>query len=311
MIEAYTHQAVMLEEVIAALNIKPGGVYFDGTFGRGGHSSAILQRLGETGHLYAVDRDPEAIAHGKKIITDERLTLIRGTFSSIYDIAKEAQLLGKVDGILLDLGVSSPQLDDASRGFSFLRDGPLDMRMDPEKGMSAAEWINAASEEEISRVLKEYGEERFHRRVAHAIVQSRTEKSITTTHELAYVIKGAIPKKDFTKHPATKSFQGIRIYINEELKELEDFLEKCVEIMSMGGRLAIIGFHSLEDRIVKRFMKKLARGDEYPRDLPIQQIHIQQPPLKIVQWGVKASEQEVRGNPRARSAILRVAEKLR
>lgn len=305
-----THRPVLMNEVLEALNVQPDGIYLDGTFGRGGHARAVLARLGEQGRLLAIDKDPEAIAAGRTLMAeDERFCIVQGSFTMLGLEAKQRGWQGRVSGILLDLGVSSPQLDDASRGFSFRSDGPLDMRMDSSGGESAAEWLSHASEREIADVLFEYGEERHGRRIARAIVRSReAEGPIRTTGRLAEVVAAANPSWERDKHPATRAFQAIRIHINRELAELDLFLPQCVELLASGGRLAIISFHSLEDRRVKRFIRDEARGDDFPPGLPItaDQLHAR---LRAVGKAIHAGDEELRDNPRARSAVLRVAER--
>ncbi len=303
------HQSVMVKEVLEGLNIQKQGIYIDATFGRGGHSEVILNELSKEGRVIAMDKDPEAQKVAEALsVADPRFVFKRGSFSGIYTLCEELGLLGEVAGILMDLGVSSPQLDTASRGFSFRLDGPLDMRMDPSVGISAAEWLNTAEEAEISRVLKEYGEERFHRRMARAIINARTMSPITTTFQLAEIISKANPAWERHKNPATRSFQAIRIYINRELEDLALGLEQALEVLQPKGRLVVISFHSLEDRIVKQFIQKNAQGMIFPSYLPI-------PPQPMgkkchrIGKKMKASKAEIAANPRARSAILRVAEK--
>ena len=296
------------------LDIKPDGIYVDGTFGRGGHAGAILEGLGEKGRLLAIDKDPQAIAVAKnKFGGDSRFEIKRGSFSKLRQLVQKSGLLqaGGVNGVLLDLGVSSPQLDDPDRGFSFRQDGDLDMRMDPDAGQSAAEWLAKAEEYDIRKVLFEYGEERFGKRIASNIVKKREQAPISTTGQLATLIREAIPAKyhEKGKDPATRSFQGIRIYINDELSDVKACLPQALEVLKPGGRLVVISFHSLEDRIVKRFMRDEARGDEFPPDLPIPQSALT-PRIKLIGKPIRASEQEVANNPRARSAVLRVAERL-
>ena len=304
------HRPVLLEEALTALNIRADGRYVDGTFGRGGHSGAILARLGPEGRLLALDKDPAAVAEGERRFGDDPRFVIRQTsFAEIGEVTRTLGWLGKVDGILLDLGVSSPQLDDAERGFSFRHDGPLDMRMDPTCGPSAAEWLAEASEQEIARVLKEYGEERFATRIARAIVQARSEAPIETTGRLAAIVAAAVPNREPGKDPATRSFQAIRIFINRELADLQAFLDQVLAVLAPGGRLAVISFHSLEDRLVKRFIREQEKGDRFPPDLPVTAAQLQ-PRLRAVGKPIRPSETEVRENPRARSAILRVAERL-
>ena len=304
------HRPVLLDEALEALAIRPEGIYLDGTFGRGGHSAAILQCLNENGRLLAVDKDPQAIEVAKQRFgADSRFSIVRGSFTMLGDEVASRGWQGKVDGILLDLGVSSPQLDDAQRGFSFRHDGPLDMRMDPDSGISAAQWLNSAKEAEIAQVLKEYGEERFAKRIARAIVQQREQQPITTTARLAKIVADANPKWERDKNPATRSFQAIRIFINSELDELELVLNQSVEMLAPGGRLAVISFHSLEDRRVKRFMRDEARGGVFPPALPLTDIQLNRR-LRVVGKDIRAGRQELADNPRARSAVLRVAERL-
>jgi 16S rRNA (cytosine1402-N4)-methyltransferase len=299
------HVPVLAREVVAALAIQPDGTYVDGTFGRGGHSRLILQGLSPRGRLIALDRDPAAIEAGKGL-ADSRLTLARAPFS---DLARVLDGLGvdRVDGILLDLGVSSPQVDEAVRGFSFRLDGPLDMRMDPQSGISAAAWIAAADENDMMEVFRRYGEERFARQIAHAIAQARKTTPILATGQLAQIVAGAVRRREPGQHPATRTFQAIRIHLNRELEELEAVLPLCVQRLKPGGRLAVISFHSLEDRIVKRFMRDEERGPELPRGLPVRAVDIPQGRLQRVGKALRAGEAEVASNPRARSAVLRVA----
>lgn len=309
MSEAYAHRPVLLEEVLAGLNIRPDGVYLDGTFGRGGHSHAILECLGPDGRLIAIDRDPRAVAMAEQTAArDARFHIERGAFAMLGQLAANLGLQGRIDGILLDLGVSSPQLDDAQRGFSFLQDGPLDMRMDPDSGASASQWLAQAGEGEIVRVLKVYGEERFAKRIARAIVQKREEAPLVTTRQLAELIAAAVPVREKHKHPATRSFQAIRIFINHELEELEAVLPQAVDALTPGGRLAVISFHSLEDRMVKRFIRREYQGEPQPRGLPLMG-HGHKPRLRPVGKAIRATEQEVQENPRSRSAVLRIAER--
>ncbi len=307
-VERYTHQPVMLEEALAGLNIKEDGCYVDGTFGRGGHSRGILACLGTRGALLAFDKDPQALSAANDLMTDGRFAIRRGSFANLRKEADANGWLGKVDGILLDLGVSSPQLDDASRGFSFRDQGPLDMRMDPEHGVSAAQWLAQAKDTEIADVLSEYGEERFAKRIARAIVNARQESPIDTTQRLQAIVAAANPSWEKGKDPATRSFQAIRIFINQELEDLKTCLSAAVEVLAPGGRLVVISFHSLEDRIVKRFIREQTRGDELPPDLPIRHIEIT-PKMLMIGKAVMPSEAEVNRNPRARSAVLRIAER--
>ena len=307
----HKHITVLLHEAVVGLAIKPNGIYIDGTFGRGGHSRLILSQLGEQGRLIATDRDPRAIEEAKTI-SDPRFQIFHTTFSAIPAVCEELGLTGKIDGILLDLGVSSPQLDDAERGFSFMRDGPLDMRMDTTKGLSAAEWLDQVSIDDLTWMLKEFGEERFAKRIATAIVNfnKTSGQKITRTLQLAQIISDAVPFKDKHKHPATRSFQAIRIFINSELDELEKALSSALSVLAPEGRLSIISFHSLEDRMVKQFIKKNSRGKEVPRGLPILESELNKDiPLKAVGKAIMPSEAEIDANPRSRSAVLRVAEK--
>lgn len=307
----HPHTSVLLKECIEGLSIKPSGVYVDATFGRGGHSKYILQHLSAEGKLIAFDRDPQAIEVGEQLAEqDKRFTIIHSAFADMQTSIERLGLLGNVDGVLMDLGVSSPQLDQAQRGFSFTKDGPLDMRMDTTKGMSAAQWLNTADEQDIAQVLKEFGEEKFGKRIAHHIVNTRTQQPLESTLQLVKLIDEALPVKDKFKHPATRSFQGIRIYINAELDQLRDGLKAATTVLNTKGRLAVISFHSLEDRMVKRFMKEQAKGKRYPTGLPLTQEHIDQDKvLNLVGKAMKPSEQEISQNARARSAVLRVAEK--
>lgn len=307
------HQSVLLEEVLQGLMIRDDGIYIDCTFGRGGHSRAMLQRLGDHGRVIAIDRDPEAIKAGMLLASeDRRFTIEQGPFSMLKEIAGQHSLIGKVNGVLFDLGVSSPQLDNATRGFSFMREGPLDMRMDPASGISAADWLATASEQEMSDVFKRYGEERFARRIARAIAAARNITPIETTRQLAEIVRSASPRQrpgEKAIHPATRVFQAIRIYINDELGEVKKALDQVLEVLVPGGRLAVISFHSLEDRIVKRFMKKAAQGDDFPLGMPVP-VAMLNPTLKIIGRKIRASDKEIASNPRARSAVLRVAEKI-
>lgn len=310
--QLHQHQPVLLDEALEAMKIRSDGCYVDGTFGRGGHSSAILMRLGAAGRLYALDKDPEAVTHAREMLaSDSRFHIAHASFAELEAIATQNQLTGRVDGLLLDLGVSSPQLDDFSRGFSFQQDGPLDMRMDTKKGMTAAQWLATAEESTIARVLKEYGEERFAWRIARAIVAARVEESIDTTGKLAELIVAANPSREKHKHPATRSFQAIRIYINSELEELRSCLQQSVRVLATGARLVVISFHSLEDRIVKRFLRELAHGEIVPKGVPVRQSDLKPALLSIVGKVIKPSAAEISINPRARSAVMRVAEMAR
>lgn len=302
------HRPVLLAECIEALQIKADGTYVDCTFGRGGHSRAILEKLGPHGRLLALDKDPQAVKEAQQLAQqDERFSIQRGTFTMLKQLVTSCTENHRVDGILLDLGVSSPQLDDAERGFSFQQDGPLDMRMDTDQHPSAAEWLAVAEAGEIARVLKEYGEERFAKRIANAIVRTRDVNPITRTQQLAEIVLQASPRHERHKHPATRTFQAIRIFINRELDELHDVLQQAVEVLCSGGRLAVISFHSLEDRIVKRFFRQASRGPDVPRDFPLPASEFVGD-LKIIGKAIKAGVEELRLNPRARSAVLRIAE---
>ncbi|MCQ4232684.1 16S rRNA (cytosine(1402)-N(4))-methyltransferase RsmH [Pseudomonas stutzeri] len=307
------HITVLLDEAVAALAVRPDGRYLDGTFGRGGHSRLLLEQLGSEGRLLGFDKDPLAIATGQALAAEDgRFVVVQRSFAELGDEVAQRGWTGTLSGILLDLGVSSPQLDDPERGFSFLNDGPLDMRMDPSRGVSAAEWIGQASEEDIARVFKDYGEERFARRMARAVVQRRAEKPFERTADLAKVLTDANPAWEKGKNPATRAFQGLRIYINNELGDLETGLDAALEALEVGGRLVVISFHSLEDRIVKQFMRRHAKGeaDQLPRGLPVMPKPFE-PRLKLIGKAQFASETEVRANPRSRSAVMRVAEKVR
>lgn len=310
---SYSHVTVLLDEAVAALAVRPDGRYLDGTFGRGGHSRLLLRQLGPDGCLLGFDKDPLAIATGQALAADDgRFVVVQRSFAELGSELAERDWTGTLSGVLLDLGVSSPQLDDPERGFSFLNDGPLDMRMDPSRGVSAAEWIATASEDDIARVFKEYGEERFAKRMARAVVQRRLERPFERTADLAQVLTVANPAWEKGKNPATRAFQGLRIFINNELGDLEAGLEAALEALEVGGRLVVISFHSLEDRIVKQFMRRHAKGeaDTLPRDLPIIPERFV-PRLKLLGKPKYASAEEVKGNPRSRSAVMRVAEKLR
>jgi 16S rRNA (cytosine1402-N4)-methyltransferase len=309
----FTHITVLLEEAVEALEVRADGCYLDGTFGRGGHSRLILQNLGPEGRLLGFDKDPQAIATGQALAAEDgRFVIVQRSFAELGAEAQARGLAGKVSGILLDLGVSSPQLDDPERGFSFMNDGPLDMRMDPSRGVSAAEFVNTAPAEEIARVFKEYGEERFSRRMAGAVVARRETQPFERTGDLAEVLKVANPAWEKGKNPATRAFQGLRIHVNNELGDLEAGLEAALEALEVGGRLVVISFHSLEDRIVKLFMRKLVKGeaDNLPRNLPIRHQAFE-PRIKLIGKAQFASDDETRANPRSRSAVMRVAEKLR
>ncbi|HEX7029730.1 MAG TPA: 16S rRNA (cytosine(1402)-N(4))-methyltransferase RsmH [Gammaproteobacteria bacterium] len=306
------HEPVLLQACLAGLAVRPDGFYVDGTFGRGGHAAAVLERLAAGGRLLAFDKDPDAVRVARERFGgDARFRIVHGSFTMLERTVDEQGDAGRVDGILLDLGVSSPQLDDAARGFSFQSEGPLDMRMDPTAGKSVAEWLAEADETEIARVLFEYGEERFSRRIARAIVERRAEQPLRTTRDLAELIAAAVPTREKGKHPATRSFQALRILINKELDDLDEVLAQCVRVLAPGGRLCVISFHSLEDRRVKRFIRDHSRPPRppkgLPRGLPVPE---QRSPLRPVGKAVIADAAEVDRNPRARSAVLRCAERV-
>jgi 16S rRNA (cytosine1402-N4)-methyltransferase len=302
----------MYVEALNQLAIKKDGIYLDCTFGRGGHSQGILNLLGQNGQLLAFDRDSDAINsdYAQAMLTDERFKLKHSCFSELESIVESVGLAGKIDGILLDLGVSSPQLDNQERGFSFLRDGPLDMRMDGNAGISAEQWLASVDEKDLVKVLFEYGEERFARRIARSIVEKRAESPITTTRQLAELIEDAVPVREKHKHPATRTFQAIRIEINSELDELKTVLQQSARVLRPGGRLVVISFHSLEDRIVKRFIRDESGAKYNPGKLPIKEVDIAKGILKKAGKALKAGQQEIRQNPRARSAVMRVAERV-
>jgi 16S rRNA (cytosine1402-N4)-methyltransferase len=306
------HLPVMFAEALQQLAIKKNGVYVDCTFGRGGHSRGILNQLNASGRLLAFDRDLDAINsdYAQTLLKDERCILKHGCFSQLQSLVASEGLAEKIDGILMDLGVSSPQLDNPERGFSFLRDGPLDMRMDVHAGISAEQWLATIDEKNLVKILFEYGEERFARRIASAIVESRSESPLTTTKQLASLIEKVVPAREQHKHPATRTFQAIRIKINSELDELKDALQQSAQVLKPGGRLVVISFHSLEDRIVKRFIRDESGAKYNPGKLPIKEVDIAKGFLKKIGKSWKAGTQEVSQNPRARSAIMRVAEKI-
>lgn len=301
------HVTVLLDEAVDALAVKPGGTYVDGTFGRGGHSRAVLARLGESGRLIAFDRDPQAIAAGRAI-ADPRLELVHAPFSELAEVLDRLGVT-EIDGVLLDLGVSSPQLDDAARGMSFRFDAPLDMRMDTSRGQTVADWLAEASVAEITEVIREYGEERFAYAIAKAIAAARTGGAIATTGQLAAIVEKAVRTREPGQHPATRSFQALRIFINQELEELSRVLPDCVARLRAGGRLVVISFHSLEDRIVKRFMRDEARPPQLPARLPVRAVDLPPPRLVLVGKAQRPGPAEVAANPRARSAVMRVAER--
>jgi 16S rRNA (cytosine1402-N4)-methyltransferase len=302
----------MLEEALHHIKLKLDGVYIDGTFGRGGHSKRILESLGENGRLIAFDRDETAIncEHAQQLSQDYRFKLVHAPFSEMEKIVTELNLNGKIDGILLDLGVSSPQLDDETRGFSFMNDGALDMRMDCSQGLSAAEWLAQIDEKTLIHVLFDYGEERFARRIANAIVTTRITQPIETTRQLAKLIEDTIPFREKHKHPATRSFQAIRIAINNELGEIESVLQQTKNLLNSNGRLVVISFHSLEDRIVKRFMRDESGVKRNVGKLPIKEADIEKGVLNVLSKAIKPSVDEIAQNPRSRSAVLRVAERV-
>ena len=314
----YEHKPVLLREALEGLDVKPDGVYVDATFGRGGHAASILQQLGDNGRLYALDRDPEAVAHAEKHFGDDkRFSITRMQFSRLDKGLAAAGCEQGVDGVLLDLGVSSPQLDDPLRGFSFVHDGPLDMRMNPAEGESALQWLASVDEKELTRVLRQYGEERYARRISGAIVQHRRQSPSSfsaseamSTRQLADLVAKAVPRRDPNKHPATRTFQAIRIHLNRELSEVEAVLPLAERCLNVGGRLCVIAFHSLEDRLVKRFMRRASQDDPVYAGLPTMPDGARAT-MRRVSKAIKASSEEVSNNPRSRSAVLRIAEKVR
>lgn len=303
-----THKTVLLNEAIEALQIKPDGIYIDCTFGRGGHSRLILQKLNAHGCLIALDKDPAAVAAGQAI-TDKRFTLIHSEFSRLTEILN---VLGvnEVDGVLLDLGVSSPQLDEMQRGFSFRFDAPLDMRMNNSSGETAANWLANVDESLLKEVIRNYGEERFASQIASAIIAARQKAPIVTTRQLSEIIAQTVRTREPGKNPATRTFQAIRIYLNQELEEIARVLPQCVDCLKPGGRIVIISFHSLEDRMVKHFLRDMAQGDQLPRNLPIRAAEIRKGNLRLIGKAIRATSQEILANPRARSAVMRVAERM-
>ena len=307
MSEGSAHTTVLLNEAAEALSIKPDGTYVDGTFGRGGHSKLILERLGGNGVLIALDKDPAAVAAGKKW-RDQRFRMVHSSFANLGEVLGR-QGVEMVDGILLDLGVSSPQLDDAERGFSFRFDSPLDMRMDVSSGITAAQWLATVDEGLLGEVIHDYGEERFAKQIARSIVAARTIQPIDTTRQLAELVGKAVRTREPGQNPATRTFQAIRIYLNQELEELARVLPDCVKHLRSGGRLVVISFHSLEDRIVKHFMRDMAAGDKFPRDVPVRASEIPRGRLNLIGKAVRAGAMELKDNPRARSAVMRVAER--
>ncbi len=308
MSEGLPHETVLLHEAVEALQVKPDGIYVDGTFGRGGHSRLILQKLGATGRLIALDKDPAAVAAGQ-VITDSRFSMVHSGYAHLTEVLRE-RAIEKVDGVLLDLGMSSPQLDDKQRGFSFRFDAPLDMRMDTSSGQTAAEWLATVDEGLLKEVIYDYGEERFAAQIARALVTARQEQPVTTTRQLSEIVAQAVRTREPGKNPATRTFQAIRIYINQELEELARVLPQCVDCLKPGGRIVAISFHSLEDRMVKRFLRDMAQGDKLPRNLPIRAAEIPKGRLRLIGRALRATPQEVAINPRARSAVMRVAERV-
>ena len=306
-----SHISVLLDESITGLAIKPDGIYIDCTFGRGGHSGLILENLGPNGRLIAIDRDPTAIAAAEKYRDDDRFIIEHHGFADLQMIVEKHNLVEKVDGILLDLGVSSPQLDEAERGFSFMKDGPLDMRMDTTRGQTAAEWLAVADVEDITWVLRTFGEEKHAWRIANAIVDERETTPLTRTGQLAQLIKKTAPQREIKKHPATRSFQAIRMYINSELEQIEKALAASLSVLITDGRLVVISFHSLEDRLVKQFMKKHSQGKKVPRGMPISEEELNKGKnLSLIGRKLKPSKDEVEENVRSRSSVLRVAQRL-
>ena len=304
------HITVLLNEAVAALVTDTSGFYVDGTFGRGGHSALVMQQLSADGRLLGIDKDLAAIATANaRFADDARFAIAHGSFAELAQLVDVRGMTSKVSGVLLDLGVSSPQLDEAERGFSFMQDGPLDMRMDQTRGQSAADWVNSASEDEITWVFKEYGEERFAKRMARAIIAERQKSPFTRTKHLAEVIKEANPAWEKGKHPATRAFQAIRIQVNNELTDLDAVLEQALAVLAPGGRLVVISFHSLEDRAVKRFIRRQELGDPVPKGLPVRDDQLNKR-MRSIGKAIKASDAEVAANVRSRSAVMRVAEKL-
>jgi len=301
------HTTVLLHEAVEALAIKPNGIYVDGTFGRGGHSAMILEQLGSKGKLIALDKDPAAVAVGMEW-RDTRFRIVHRSFVHLAEVLRE-QDVGEVDGILLDLGVSSPQLDEAARGFSFRFDAPLDMRMDTSSGITAAQWLATAGEGLLTEVIRDYGEERFAKQIARAIVAARAIEPIHTTRQLVELVGKTVRTREAGQNPATRTFQAIRIYINRELEELARVLPECMTLLKNGGRMVVISFHSLEDRIVKHFMREMAEGDKLPRNVPIRASEVPPGKLKLIGKAVRAGAAELQANPRARSAVMRVAER--
>ena len=306
----FTHKTVLLDEAVAALNIQADGIYVDGTFGRGGHSRKILSQLGPNGRLVVFDKDPQAIAVANELAKqDSRVSVVHNGFSSLNQ-ALDALEIEFVDGILLDLGISSPQIDDGSRGFSFRFDAPLDMRMDTTRGLTAAQWLQQAEEQDIAEVIKTYGEERFNRQIARAIVARRDEEPITTTGELAALAAKVVRTRERGQDPATRTFQAIRIFINRELEEVSNILPQAVNRLRLDGRFAVISFHSLEDRLVKQYFKSLVERPKLPRWVMVKDEDLPALPIEILGKAIKPSSEEVSANPRSRSAIMRVVKKI-
>jgi 16S rRNA (cytosine1402-N4)-methyltransferase len=302
------HLTVLQQEAVDALEVKASGTYVDGTFGRGGHSRAILERLGPNGRLLAIDRDPQAVA-AARAINDKRLSAVHQSFGTLAKVVQQAGI-DAVDGVLLDIGVSSPQLDEGERGFSFRFDAPLDMRMDTTQGETAAAFLASAGIKEITEVIRNYGEERFAFQIAKKIVAARSERPVATTGQLAALVREAVRTREPGQDPATRTFQALRIHVNQELEQLALVLPQAIEILKSGGRLVVISFHSLEDRIVKRFLRAQSSTDNLPKNLPLRSVDLPQPRLRLVGKPVKASAAEIAANARARSAVMRVAEKL-
>jgi len=304
------HRSVLLKEAVEALIVDVDGFYIDGTFGRGGHTAELLSLLSEKAVVWAIDKDPQAISEGRvRFEEDERLKFVHGSFADLTTVLSAEGKVGELSGVLLDLGVSSPQLDEAERGFSFMRDGPLDMRMDTSRGLSAAEWIASADEKDIAQVIKEYGEERFARRMARAVVREREKTPITRTVQLAGILAAAHPAWERGRHPATKAFQAIRIFINRELEDLESLLDQIIDALKVGGRLVVISFHSLEDRRVKRFIRDQERGIKLPKNLPVRDVE-RGVKLKKIGKAIKPQRSEIDENVRSRSAVMRIAERV-
>ncbi len=307
MSEVLQHITVLLDEAVAALAIKQDGVYVDCTFGRGGHSALILNQLGESGRLIALDKDTTAVAHGN-LWTDARFQLVHSGFTHLSEVLDRLGV-SRVDGILLDLGVSSPQLDEAERGFSFRFDAPLDMRMDTSTGITAAQWLETVDESLLAEVIRDYGEERFAKQIARAVVAAREIQPIQTTWQLVELVSKTVRTREAGKNPATRTFQAIRIYLNRELEELEQVLPQCITHLKTGGRLAVISFHSLEDRMVKHFMRGMVEADKLPRNVPIRASEVPQSKMKLIGKATRSGDAELKINPRARSAMMRVAER--